>query len=111
MPERNKVGTSLLISPHMFVRAQALAIVRDESIAEVLRIALEGSGVAAMEAREAGKLNELREALKGMRVPYDKGVEEMVRARPRIRFAELFDQAAGTPLAHFPYREGPLARA
>ena len=103
MPAVNKVGTQLLVSPHVKTRAQALSVVRDETVAEVFRTALEGAGLTDLERRSAGALADLRIVLMGMAMPYEKGVAEMCEAKPRIRFGELFDRK-GEPLHRFPYR-------
>lgn len=54
-----KVQTQLLMSPVTRDRADALAIVRKEPRAEVLRVALEGGGLAALETQHAEALAEL----------------------------------------------------
>jgi hypothetical protein len=59
MPASNKVGTQLLVSPHLRDRARALAIVRQESVAEVYRAALEGGGLRGLEKQHADALAEL----------------------------------------------------
>lgn len=55
----NKVSTQLLVSPHTRDRSRALAIVRRESVAEVNRTALEGSGLKAVERQHTKDLDEL----------------------------------------------------
>lgn len=68
MPENTKVGTQLLISPELRDRARALAIVRQESVAEVWRAALEGPGIPTLETRHAEALEELERKLAGRAV-------------------------------------------
>jgi hypothetical protein len=52
----NKVGTQLLVSPHTRERILALAIVRKERLAEVSRVALEGSGLKGLERQHSMEL-------------------------------------------------------
>lgn len=52
----NKVGTQLLVSPHTRERILALAIVRKERLAEVSRVALEGSGLKGLERQHSLEL-------------------------------------------------------
>lgn len=109
MSATNKVSSHLQVSPHVRTRGQALAVVRDESLSEVYRIALEGMGLSTMERAEAGRLERLALALKCMGIPFDKGVDEMMKASPRIRLHELFavGDIGGIPLERFPYRGVP----
>lgn len=106
MSATNKVSSHLQVSPHVRARGQALAVVRDESLSEVYRIALEGMGLSAMERSEAGRLQRLGEALRRMGIPFEKGVDEMMKASPRIRLHELFagGDVMAVPLDRFPYR-------
>ncbi len=101
MPAVYKDQTQLLISPHVKTRVQALAVVRDESQANVLRVALEGGGLQGLEQAHAGILSELRETFGYMGVDFGKAVETMIGTKPRIRFGDLFDEA-GRPHARFP---------
>lgn len=80
MPATNKVPTQLLVSPLVKARAQGLALVRHESVAEVFRVALESEpgGLAVLEARHADALMELKEALKGMKRDYAWAVNDML---------------------------------
>lgn len=66
MPATNKVGTQLLVSPHIRARAQALALVRQESVAEVWRRAVEGFGLPGMERANRAELAELDKALEAI---------------------------------------------
>jgi hypothetical protein len=54
-----KVQTMLAVSPHVRQRADVLALIRGESRAEIYRAALEGGGLAALEAQHADGLAEL----------------------------------------------------
>lgn len=102
----NKIETQLLVPPHIRTRAQALAVVRDETLAEVYRRALEGAGLPGLERAHAAQLHTLTVVLFGMGIPPEKGVGEMLAAKPRIRYADLFmgGDIYGTPLERFPYR-------
>lgn len=99
MPATNKVGTQLLVSPHIRARAQALALVRQESVAEVYRIALEGAGLQAMEQAHHAALRDLDEALVAI------GGERVANldfiTQKKISYADLFD-GDGRPLGHLP---------
>jgi hypothetical protein len=97
MPATNKVGTQLLMSPHVRDKARALAIVRQEAVAEVYRPVLE-SGLERLYAKTP-VVFELEKALERMGVDYSKGLEAMLTQR--IRFADLFD-ADGEPKSVFP---------
>lgn len=55
----NKVQTQLLVNLITRQRADALAIVMGEPRAEILRRALEGSGLSAMEAEQIDRMREL----------------------------------------------------
>jgi predicted transcriptional regulator len=61
-----KVQSQLLVSEVTKDRADALALIRREPRAEVYRLALEGSGLSAMEAVHAEALKKLDELAKGM---------------------------------------------
>jgi hypothetical protein len=97
-PAGNKEGLQLLLRPADKTRVQALALVRQDSQAEVLRRLVE-QALPGMEKAEDGKLASLHAALNRMGVDVETGVRAM--ARQRIRYAELFD-AAGAPLREFP---------
>lgn len=80
MPTSNKVGTQLLVSPHMRDRARALAIVRRESVAEVYRVVLERY-LAFLEGEHADDLHELHEALDKLGGDRSHALDEMVKKR------------------------------
>lgn len=96
----NKVSTQLLISPHTRDRARALAIVRHESVAEVIRVALESGGLAELEGRHVEALNRLNQALAGMKVDRSEALESMVGKK--LLVANLY-RSDGTPRARFPH--------
>ena len=104
LPATNKVGTQLLVSPHIKQRAQALAVVRQESVAEVYRVALEGGGLPALERAHAGALQELAAALEHMKVNRGEALDIMLSSK--IRLDDLFeeDQPGGArqPRDRFP---------
>lgn len=97
MPAVNKVGTQLLMSPHVRDKARALALVRQEAVAEVYRPILE-SGLERMYARTP-MVTELEKALDRMGVDRSKALEAMLTQK--IRFADLFE-ADGEPKSVFP---------
>jgi hypothetical protein len=89
MPAQNKVGTQLLVSPHVKARGQALALVRQESVAEVWRVALEGAGLPGMEKSHAPMLVILNHALDEMGGDRVALLEEITRQKLAMR--DLFD--------------------
>jgi hypothetical protein len=99
----NKAGTQLLVSPHIKTRAQALAVVRDEAVAEIYRVALEGGGLQALERAHAEELDWLRSIFEGMGIDYPRAVNAMLANVPRIRYADLWT-ADGRPRVRFPGR-------
>jgi hypothetical protein len=99
MPATNKVGTQLLVSPHIKARAQALALIRHETVAEVYRIALEGGGLPHMEAAHVNQLQELYAVLAGMGVDTVEALDIMTRQK--MILGDLF-LADGKPRARFP---------
>lgn len=101
MPATKKVGTQLLVSPHIKARGQALAIVRQESVAEIWRIALEGAGLPAMEVAHAAQLDTLDHLLAGMGVDREQALDAMVQQKIMIHDLLLAD---GSPRARFPGR-------
>lgn len=103
MPAVNKVGTQLLVSPHIRARAQALAIVRQESVAEIYRVALEGAGLPGMERAHASSLALLNEALDKIEGQIDRRELLNVLIDSKIRYADLFD-ATGRALVKLPKR-------
>jgi hypothetical protein len=99
MPASNKVGTQLLLSPHVKTRGQALAVVRQESVAEIWRIAIEGGGLAQLEMAHTGALAHLQAAFDRQRVDKEGALQAMIDQR--IRYADLF-LPDGTPRSRFP---------
>jgi hypothetical protein len=99
MPASNKVGTQLLVSPHIRARAQALAIVRHESVAEVYRIALEGGGLPHMEAAHRGQLERLTAILQGQGADEVDALDAMTRQK--MIYSDLL-LADGSPRSRFP---------
>lgn len=81
MPASNKVGTQLLVSPHLRDRARALAIVRHESVAEVWRAALEGPGLPGLEQQHADGLETLNTALRSMKMEKEWALSDMIKRR------------------------------
>lgn len=104
MPATNKVGTQLLVSPHIKQRAQALAVVRQESVAEVYRVALEGGGLPALERAHAGALQELTAALEHMKVNRGDALEIMLSSKIRLDDLYEWDQSGAMrqPRDRFP---------
>lgn len=94
-----KVGTQLLVSPHVRDRARALAIVRKEKVAEIYRVALEGGGLAELEGRHGPELTRLMSALTAMKVDRSEALAAMTEQR--IRLDDLFTEA-GSPKRKFP---------
>ncbi len=101
MAATNKVGTQLLVSPHIKARGQALAIVRGESTAEVWRAAVENA-LPRLERSHAGALTDLTEALAALGIVTDAQRHTALQAMidERIRYADLFQD--GAPRAEFP---------
>jgi hypothetical protein len=97
MPAVNKVGTQLLMSPHEKARGQALAAVRQESVAEIWRFLIR-QALPGMERAHAGQLEDLRKAFEHMGVDFETGVEAMLKNK--IKFADLFEE--GRPRDRFP---------
>lgn len=91
MPATNKVGTQLLVSPHIRARAQALALVRQESVAEVYRIALEGGGLQSMEQAHHAALRDLElalDAIGGVGKDHTELIDQITRAK--MSYGDLF---------------------
>lgn len=101
MPATNKVGTQLLVSPHIRARAQALALVRQEAVAEVYRVALEGAGLASLESAHYAALQDLEKALTN--IGGDRVDTLDFITRNKFRYADLFD-ASGRPMSRLPAR-------
>lgn len=99
-PQANKVGTQLLVSPHIKERGQALALVRQESVAEIWRIAVE-AWLPQLETAHAGVLNQLYGVLDYQKVDRAKALQAMIEQK--IRFGDLF-LPDGSPRARFPGR-------
>lgn len=106
MPASNKVGTQLLVSPHLRDRARALAIIRQESVAEVWRAALEGAGLPGLEQDHEHELGWLGLAFAAMRVDRAWALEDMLSRRLRLADLRTPD---GTPRRFYP-RDEALAR-
>lgn len=99
MPARNKVGTQLLVSPHIKARAQALALIRHESVAEIYRTALEGAGLPALESVHAVELDALEAALDAQKVDKVRALDAMTVQK--LTYADLM-LADGRPRVRFP---------
>lgn len=97
MPARNKEGTQLLVSPHLKMSAQLLAIARQESTAEIYRTALEPTLDAMV--RKSDVAQRIVSVLKGMQVDQKKALQYMIDHR--LRYADLFE-ADGSPRKSFP---------
>jgi len=104
VPATNKVGTQLLVSPHIKARAQALALVRQEAVAEIYRIALEGAGLQSMEAAHHNALHHLDKALDA--IGGDRVILLDTITRKKISYADLFDGETGKPLGRLPEVKG-----
>lgn len=101
MPAVNKVGTQLLVSPHIRARAQALALVRQETVANIYRVALEGGGLGHMERAHRAELERLNAVLDGIGDDRNAILDQITWQR--LSFADLFD-ADGQPLTVLPKR-------
>lgn len=99
---RNKVGTQLLISPHIKTRGQGLAIVRQEAVAEIWRVLVEAQ-LPHVESAHHSALQDLYGALDHMKVDHAKALQAMIEQK--IRYADLF-LADGSPRARFPGKLG-----
>lgn len=102
MPATNKVGTQLLVSPHIRARAQALALVRQESVAEVYRIALEGAGLQAMEQAHHAALRDLTlvlDAIGGVGKDHTALLDQITRTK--MTYGDLFTED-GRPRTDLP---------
>lgn len=92
----NKVQTQLLVNPITRQRADALAVVMGEPRAEILRRALEGGGLAALEAEQRGRLVEMLD-IKNMLLPNEIFLEFAERAaRDGFTLADLRE------MTHYP---------
>lgn len=101
MPAVNKVGTQLLVSPHIRARAQALALVRQETVANIYRVALEGGGLAHMERGHRAELEALNSVLDAL--PEDRmTLLDQIFAQ-KLNMRDLFD-AEGWPITKLPER-------
>lgn len=98
MPATNKVATQLLLRPEDKTRVQALAVIRQDSQAEVARMLVVGA-LPQMEASYASQLAELEIVFRGMGVEYAAGVDAMLRLK--LRWADLFN-ADGSGKKRFP---------
>lgn len=87
----NKVGTQLLMSPTSKMRAGALALIRQESQAEMLRVLIE-SALERFEGAHAPALDVLMGKFRAAKIEPEQGVEVMLRRR--ITFTEIRDMPA-----------------
>lgn len=94
-----KVGTQLLVSPETRARGWALAIVRQESMAEIWRTLIE-QAMPGMERAHADQLARLSLALDRMGVDRAEGIEAMVT--DGIGYHDLFQKDGVTPRLTFP---------
>jgi hypothetical protein len=106
VPASKKVGTQLLVSPHIRARAQKLALVRQESVAEIWRIALEGSGLSAMENAHHSQLREVDRALQAIGGDPVETLDFITRAK--LGYGDLFD-SEGRPIHQLPARATAVA--
>lgn len=98
MPATNKVSTQLLVSPHLRDRARALAIVRNESVAEVNRTALEGKGLQGLERQHAEELSTLHAKLNSIGVT-DKSAALEIMLKEKIGIGHLDTDAVRERMA------------
>lgn len=102
MAASNKVGTQLLVSPSTKARGQALALVRQESTAEVWRAAIEAI-LPRLEGKHGGALQELTNAFAVMGIVTEAQRVAALQAMidQKIRFGDLF-LSDGSPRTVFP---------
>lgn len=102
MAASNKVGTQLLVSPNIKARGQALALVRQESTAEVWRAGIEAI-LPRLESRHSGALVELNNAFIAMGIVTEAQRVAALQAMidQKIRFGDLF-LSDGSPRTVFP---------
>lgn len=96
--ERKKAATQLLISPHTKAELQALAVVRQESVAEVSRGIIEAY-LPVIGRKHEAQLRHLDLAFSVMRVEPAAALQAMIDQK--IRYADLFDDR-GVPKHVFP---------
>ena len=84
----NKVGTQLLVSPHLKMRLGALALIRQESQAEVSRVLIEAA-VERFEGAHAVMLDKLHAAFRRAGVDAGSAIEVMLKER--INAANLIE--------------------
>lgn len=87
MPARNKEGTQLLVSPHLKMSAQLLAIARQESTAEIYRTALEPALDAMVRKNDVAQ--RILVVLDSMGVDRKTALQYMIDHR--LRYSDLFD--------------------
>ncbi len=95
-----KVGTQLLVPPEMRARVLELALIRQESAAEVSRRLIE-MALPRLERAHASALTDLDAALRSLGGERRAQLEEITRRR--LTFADLFD-ADGQPVTVLPAR-------
>lgn len=100
MPATNKVGTQLLVSPWVRADGQALALVRQEAVAEIWRNLIEAQ-LPLMKSAHYGALTELDRALTN--IGGDRIDTLDFITRNKFRYADLFD-ASGRPMSRLPAR-------
>lgn len=83
-----KVQSQLLVSEATRLRADALAIVLDTARAEVFRMALEGAGLAGLEATYATRLEVLDAIADAMGLTRDVLVGRMVDDKLKLKDVE-----------------------
>lgn len=98
MPAVNKVGTQLLVSPWVRADGQALALVRQEAVAEIWRNLIEAQ-LPHMKSAHYGQLTELDKAL--MAIGGDRIDTLDFITRSKLRYSDLFD-ADGRPVHQLP---------
>ena len=74
-----KVQTQLLVTTAMRDRLNVLAVIRREPRAEVIRVALEGGGVAALERAHTEGIGAMNEAASARGITREVLAKEMLR--------------------------------
>ncbi len=80
MPATNKVGTQLLVSPHMRDRARALAVIRRESVAEIYRTVLDRY-LNFMEQEHAAEISALYAEIDRRGLDRGRALEHLINKR------------------------------
>lgn len=81
MSPMKKAGLQLLVSPHVKTRAQALALVRNESQAEILRAALEGDGLTGLERQHEQSVRRLGARVEALGFEQGAAYDLMLKSR------------------------------